>query len=56
MSVLVDTNILVYAANQECPEYRGANRILEDLRDGEVRWFLTWGIIYEFLRVAMDNL
>jgi predicted nucleic acid-binding protein len=48
----VDTNILVYAANLERPEYRAANRILEDLRDGEERWFLTWAIIYEFLRVA----
>lgn len=52
MSVLVDTNILVYAANQKCPEHSAARRTLDDLRDGQHQWFLTWGVIYEFLRVA----
>ncbi len=52
MSVLVDTNILLYSANPASPEHRGARAELERLRRGAVPWFLTWGIVYEFLRVA----
>ena len=52
MSVPVDTNILVYAANQECSEHAAAERTLANLSHGERPWFLTWGVIYEFLRVA----
>lgn len=39
---VVDTNILVYAADQSCPEHA----------IGMLPWYLTWNIIYEFLRVA----
>ena len=52
MSVLVDTNILVYAANAQCPEHTVARQTLEELRAGDRPWFLTWGVIYEFLRVV----
>ncbi len=52
MSVLVDTNILLYAANPASPEHRAARAEIERLRAGTSPWFLTWGIVYEFLRVA----
>ncbi len=52
MSVLVDTNILLYSANPASPEHRAARAELERLRRGTLPWFLTWGIVYEFLRVA----
>lgn len=52
MSVLVDTNMLLYAANPASPEHRVARAQIESLRRGVSPWFLTWGIVYEFLRVA----
>ncbi len=52
MSILVDTNILLYAANPASPEHRAARAEVERLRKGASPWFLTWSIIYEFLRVA----
>ncbi len=55
MSVLVDTNILLYAANPASAEHRAARAEIERLRRGTSPWFLTWGIIYEFLRVATHS-
>jgi uncharacterized protein len=49
---LVDTNILLYAANPGSPEHQTARTEIESLRRGTATWFLTWGIVYEFLRVA----
>lgn len=49
---LVDTNILVYAANQDSPFHVDCRRLLAGWRDRSDAWFLTWGIIYEFLRVV----
>ena len=49
---VVDTNVLVYAANADSPH---RDRCRERLQDWQLRasaWFLTWGICYEFLRVA----
>lgn len=52
MRFLVDSNILVYAANRDCEEHAGALTAVEGWLSGPVSWVLTWGIIYEFLRVA----
>lgn len=49
---VVDTNILIYAANPRAPEHDRARELLEDWRSGDRIWFVTWGIVYEFLRVA----
>ena len=49
---VVDTNILVYAADRNCEEHSICFKLLEDLRHGFLPWFLTWSIIYEFLRVS----
>lgn len=49
---LVDTNILVYAANADSPDHRAARRALDGWRRAAERWFLTWPVAYEFLRVV----
>ena len=50
--VLVDTNILLYAVNPDTEQHAAAKRALERLHNGREPWALTWGILYEFLRVA----
>lgn len=52
MRFLVDTNILAYAANLDCDEHAEAVQVLEGWLSGSVPWTLTWGVIYEFLRIA----
>lgn len=49
---LVDTNLLLYAVNPDGKEHPAALAALEQARDGPELWFLTWGVIYEFLRVS----
>ncbi len=52
MSGVVDTNILLYAANSSAVEHKGARRFLSECGQQAGLWFLTEGICYEFLRVA----
>ena len=49
---VVDTNVLVYAADADAPEHEPCRTALEDWRRGHAPWYLTWGIVYEFLRVV----
>ena len=49
---VVDTNVLVYAADTSAPEHARCRALLERWREGSAAWFLTWGICYEFLRVV----
>jgi toxin-antitoxin system PIN domain toxin len=49
---VVDTNLLLYAVNPDALEYPRAHALLEEWREGDRSWFLTWGIVYEFLRVS----
>lgn len=49
---VVDTNILVYAANKDAAEHRKCRSALEAWRKQTTPWYLTWGIVYEFLRVT----
>jgi toxin-antitoxin system PIN domain toxin len=49
---VVDTNVLLYAANQNSPGHEPCKRLLAQWRDQTEPWYLTWGIIYEFLRVS----
>jgi toxin-antitoxin system PIN domain toxin len=49
---LVDTNILLYAVNPDAREHAPALEALEAYRSDARLWFLTWGIVYEFLRVS----
>lgn len=49
---VVDTNILLYAANADAEEHPACYKLLNNWRRQAVPWYLTWGILYEFLRVA----
>ncbi|HEU4996620.1 MAG TPA: TA system VapC family ribonuclease toxin [Gemmatimonadaceae bacterium] len=49
---VVDTNLLLYAVNPDSTDHAAARALLEEWRQGERSWFLTWGIVYEFLRVS----
>jgi toxin-antitoxin system PIN domain toxin len=49
---VVDTNVLLYAADTSSEFHRPCRSLLEAARSGPTPWFLTWGIVYEFLRVA----
>lgn len=49
---VVDTNVLVYAANSAVPEHERCRALVESWRTSSLPWFLTWPIAYEFLRVV----
>src|SRR5919106_990903 len=49
---VVDTNVLLHAVNPDSPDHQRAHAAMEAWRPGDRSWFLTWGIVYEFLRVS----
>lgn len=49
---VVDTNILVYAADADARVHAPCRALLEEWRAQTAAWYLTWGILYEFLRVS----
>ncbi|NQV81757.1 MAG: PIN domain-containing protein [Alphaproteobacteria bacterium] len=49
---VVDTNILIYAADRDSSHHVPCLRLLELSCRGPTPWYLTWGICYEFLRVV----
>jgi toxin-antitoxin system PIN domain toxin len=49
---VVDTNVLVYAANQDAPQHRACRSLVERWCLRREPWFLTWGICYEFMRIV----
>ena len=49
---VVDTNVLVYAADKDSPFHEHCRNLLETWRREATAWYLTWGIVYEFLRVT----
>lgn len=52
MSGVVDTNVLLYAANTDVAEHAPARDLLARIGRSPDAWYLTEGIVYEFLRVA----
>jgi toxin-antitoxin system PIN domain toxin len=50
--LVVDTNILIHAANAKSPLHSGCRDWLERQRSRPDAWFSTWAILYEFLRVV----
>ncbi|MBM3811030.1 MAG: PIN domain-containing protein [Acidimicrobiia bacterium] len=50
--MLLDTNVLLYAACSSYAEHAHCRRLLEGIRGKPDPWFLTWPIVYEFLRVV----
>jgi len=49
---VVDTNLLLYAVNPDSEDHEAARALIEEWRRGDRSWFLTWSIVYEFLRVS----
>jgi hypothetical protein len=49
---LVDTNVLVYGVDRSTPEHAHCRALLERWRRDPMPWYLTWPIVYEFLRVS----
>lgn len=49
---VVDTNILIYGADKDASEHDRCRKFLESCRTQATPWYLTWGIVYEFLRVV----
>ena len=50
--LVVDTNVLVYAADADLPFHAPCRYWLERQRARPDGWYTTWGILYEFLRVT----
>jgi uncharacterized protein len=52
MAGIIDTNILLYGANKDSDEHSAASEFLAKAAASPEPWFLTEGIVYEFLRVS----
>lgn len=52
--ILVDANLLIYAAVSAAPEHRAASRWLEDRLNGTMRVGLPWPSLLAFLRVVTN--
>jgi toxin-antitoxin system PIN domain toxin len=52
MAGIIDTNILLYAANSDSEEHLSAIHFLKNTASGAAQSFFTEGILYEFLRVS----
>jgi len=50
--LVVDTNVLVYAADGDSPFHAACHDWLERQRGRADAWYITWAILYEFLRVT----
>ena len=50
--LVVDTNVLVYAADEDSPFHAACRAWLERQRVRADAWYTTWPILYEFLRVT----
>jgi len=50
--LVVDTNVLVYAADGDSPFHTACHDWLERQRVRADAWYTTWAILYEFLRVT----
>jgi toxin-antitoxin system PIN domain toxin len=50
--LVVDTNVLVYAADADSPFHQACRMWLERQRARPDAWYTTWSILYEFMRVT----
>jgi len=50
--IVIDTNVLVYAADADSPFHAACRGWLESQRRRADAWYTTWAILYEFLRVT----
>lgn len=49
---LVDTNVLVHAADQASPYHKKCHELIEKWANQPSAWFCTWPVLYEFMRVV----
>ena len=52
MAGVIDTNLLLYGVNSDAPEHAASVDFLKAAGRSTNRWYLTEGILYEFLRVS----
>jgi uncharacterized protein len=52
LMVVVDTNILVYAADADSQWHVKSRDWIEQQRSRPDAWYVTWPILYEFMRVT----
>jgi toxin-antitoxin system PIN domain toxin len=50
--IVVDTNVLVFAADADSPFHAPCREWVEIQRGRADAWYTTWAILYEFLRVT----
>ena len=50
--LVVDTNVLVYAADADSPHHDPCRTWLEQRRRQADAWYTTWAVVCEFLRVT----
>lgn len=48
----VDTNLLIYAIDEVSPYQERMGSLLAEWGSRSDAWFVTWSVVYEFLRVA----
>jgi toxin-antitoxin system PIN domain toxin len=51
---VVDTNVLVYSVNVASPYHATCRQKLDAWRRQASAWYVTWGILYEFLSVMTN--
>jgi toxin-antitoxin system PIN domain toxin len=49
---VVDTNVLVHAAVHESEYHAHCRELVSGWRRGDMPWFITWSVAYEFVRVV----
>ena len=52
MSVTLDANVLVYAANRDAPEHEAALELVERIGTGPEIAYLFWPVLMSFLRIS----
>jgi toxin-antitoxin system PIN domain toxin len=53
--ILIDANLLIYAYNQNSPQYRRAYTWLEEILSGDTPVGLPWIVIIAFLRISTHD-
>jgi uncharacterized protein len=52
---VVDTNLLVYAADEDFARQREIRKLLKEWSSSSETWYVTWSIVYEFLSVSTQR-
>ena len=55
MSFSIDTNILVYAANEDLPEYQAAQSFLNEVLWGPEIVYLIWPVLMSYFRLITNR-